>query len=206
MQSTVLSNATVPSLISGDDRYPITPTFLRYYTISTVFESFCMILFAQIFATSPIEFIYMHTYPYLLNTLAMAAVVVKRFLYLRIIRFVEVPTYLTVYVVLCCLSSVIHVLIVVPNLHGAMMFVDMPWTTTVGRLNGYFLLFCLLVVPPVTYGYIGQKLDTVVVIFKMENPDLSVLSQKTLARVSPAPSEFDKLVGNESSDPGGRGN
>merc|ERR1712045_799283 len=65
-----------------DAQYPITKGFYTYYRISTVVEIFGTICFAQIFATSPTEYMYMHVLPYAPFSLpGLWAIILKRFLY-----------------------------------------------------------------------------------------------------------------------------
>ena len=88
----------------GDERYPVSKCFLVYYTISTVIESLIIIAVPQIFATSPAENIYMHTWPYLLMMHSLWLVVLKRFLYRY--KVSRMPWYGIVFVILCTISSV----------------------------------------------------------------------------------------------------
>jgi len=154
-----------------DEDYPISKGFLVYYTISTVFESASVILFTQIFATSPTEHIYMHTLPFLMFMFAFWLIALKRFLYLRIVGIV--PRYGHVWIVICALSTSIHFSQIAANLYGARLWERHPWTKPPISANVYLWFFAVMVAPVIIYGVIGREIDTVKVTLNRHNANLT---------------------------------
>ena len=151
----------------GDDRYPITKCFLIYYTISTVMESLIFIVLPQIFATSPREHLYMHTWPYLALLYAMWFVVLKRFLYRR--KVSTMPWYGIVFVILCAISTIIKLVLNSANLYGARLWETYPWTMNVVQINDPTYLGLMVIGPILIHGIIGDEFDTVVVTLNRSN-------------------------------------
>ena len=68
----------------GNDRYPVTKGFLIYYTVSTAFESLCVVSCGgKVFVTSLTEHMYLHSWPSLLCTFSLLLLILKRLRYLR---------------------------------------------------------------------------------------------------------------------------
>ena len=146
-------------------QYPITRGFFIYYKISTVLESLSTIVFAQIFATSPTEYIYMHTWPYFAwIVFGLWAIILKRFLYYW--KLHELPWYVFVWVGMCGISAIIFLMLFIPNLHGAKLWETYPWTGTLGGINNRIFFILFLFGPPIIYGFFDVKSDTVVVTLK----------------------------------------
>jgi len=151
--------------LDGDDRYPVSKGFFVYYTISTVFESISVICFGQIFATSPTEHIYMHTWPFIMLMFTMWLLVLKRFLYLRKVNIV--PWYGSLYVFALAISTAIMLGNAIPNLYGARLWETQPWTNYLAKYNQWTLLS--VGGPLVIYAVIGKELDTVVFTMNRKN-------------------------------------
>jgi len=144
--------------LDGDDRYPVSKGFFVYYTISTAIESLSVVCFGQVFATSPTEHIYMHTWPFTMLLITLWLMVLKRFLYLMKIRVL--PWYGFLYVFLLAISTAIMLSLQIPNLYGAKLWETHPWTNYLAKYNPWELLS--IGGPLVIYAVIGKKLDTVV--------------------------------------------
>ena len=148
-----------------DAQCPITKGFFTYYRISTVVECLSVIVFAQVFATSPTEYIYMHTWPYFAFTLpCLLLVALKRFLYFR--KVTAVPLYVFVWIVICVIDEIIFLLIFIPNLYGAKLWETYPWTGPLGEIIARLKFVLLWIVPPIIYVFFDVELDTVVVTLK----------------------------------------
>ena len=146
-----------------DAEYPLSRGFVMYYRISTAWECLTCIVFAQIFATSPVEYKYMHVWPYFAFLTSWVCIALKRYLYLRHVR--EAPKYGGIHVFICFITTFIFLLIYVPNLHGARLWESYPWTTTVGSINNPLMGITTLVTPILLYGYICPNCKSVVVSF-----------------------------------------
>ena len=146
-----------------DAEYPLSRGFVMYYRISTAWECLTCIVFAQIFATSPTEYIYMHVWPYFAFLTSWVCIMLKRYLYLRHVR--QIPSYWGILVFICCILTFIYLLIHVPNLHGARLWESYPWTTTVVSINKPLMGLTELVIPILLYGYICPNGESVVVTF-----------------------------------------
>ena len=89
-----------------DAQYPITKGFFTYYSISTAVESLSTVVFAQVFATSPTEYMYMHTWPYFAWSLpCLWSIILKRFLYNW--KLHVLPLYVFVWVGICGIVVII---------------------------------------------------------------------------------------------------
>jgi len=141
-----------------DEEHPITKGFLVYYTISTVIETISAVCFAQVFATSPREHIYMHTYPFIMLEYTFFFLVLKRFLYLRQVELVG--WYWVLYVVVFAISTLIMMVLGISNLHGARLFETHPWTGPLASYNPWTWL--AVFAPLISHVFLVDKLDTVV--------------------------------------------
>ena len=156
--------------LDDDVRYPVSKCLYWLYSKWTVFECIGVVCFAQIFASSPNEHIYVHTYSFIIFVSALWRMVLKRFLYLRSVG--AQPQFGVLHVLLCCVSTVIMMCLYLPNLHGAKLWESYPWTKTVQKVNDVFFAVLMLAVPMAIYGFIPQDfLDTVVVTVDRSNGD-----------------------------------
>merc|ERR1711920_365764 len=112
--------------IDGDDRYDISRCFITYYTLSTILESISIVIFAQVFATSPREHLHIHTWPYLGLLYSLWLIVLKRFLYRY--RVSATPCYSVLFVILLGISTVIKCVLDSANLYGARLWETYDWT------------------------------------------------------------------------------
>ena len=146
------------------DQYPITKGFWIYYTVSTVMESLCSITFAQVFATSPVEHMYMHSWAYMGLMFCLWLLVLKRYLYLKC---VGLQTKLhTIFVVVCSITTIINYGIIIPNLYHARLWESYPWTSPLVTVNNRLYIVLHAFVPMVIYGFVGNELDTVLLTFR----------------------------------------
>jgi len=165
--------------------------FFIYYTCSTVFESMCCIVFPQVFATSPTENIYMHSWPYFLLLYALWFILLKRLLYLwRVGAFEHWSSVVwwmsCVYAGLSLITVLIKVSTGIPNLHGARLFETEAWNWLgpVVSFNSKLYLFLNMVCPLIIYGIIGKELDVVVVTLNRKLPSTSTTQLASLVSTS----------------------
>jgi len=161
-----------------DDDYPITKGFFVYYTTTTVFESLSTILFSQVFATSPTEHLFMHSWPYLILTFSFFSIALKRFLFLW--KTDIVPWYGITWIILCALSTLIYFIPILANLYGARLWEKYPWIVAqIVAFNGYFWgINMVLLAPIVVYGTIGMKIDTVEVVLYLNRKNSKSVQKK----------------------------
>lgn len=148
--------------------HPISKSFLVYYSISTALECVAVICFAQVFATSPTESIYLHTWPYIFLLQIFWLLILKRFLYLRKLNMVSWHGVL--YLGVCAISTIIKVGLYIPNLYGARVWETYPWTKTMNQINDPIYLLITGGGPMLIYGFIGVQLDTVVLTMTRATP------------------------------------
>ena len=151
-----------------DHAHPISKSFLVYYSVSTALECIAVICFAQVFATSPTENIYMHTWPYIFLLQIFWLLILKRFLYLRKVSIVSWHGLL--YLVVCGVSTCIKVGMYIPNLYGARLWETYPWTRTLNQINDPLYLLMTGGGPMLIYGFIGSELDTIVLTLTRATP------------------------------------
>jgi len=151
--------------------------FFIYYSVSTIVEVISVVVFPQVFATSPTENIYVHSMPYFMILYALFFIVLKRFLYLWRVGFFEQndPSiwYMScVYVALSAVTVVVKIATGIPNLFGAMLWTydSWSWLGPLVEINGSLYLFLSLLCPLIIYGIIGKDMDTIVIIINRGRP------------------------------------
>lgn len=144
-----------------DVPYSLSRCFFVYYSISTLIECVGVVCFSQIFATSPTEHIYMHSWPYIIFMVSLWLMVNKRFLYLYKVNVVS--KYGVIHVISCSVITVIGISLYLPNLFGAKLWESHSWTMTLQKINDALYAVLMVVVSMVIYAVIGTKLDTVIV-------------------------------------------
>ena len=154
--------------LGGDSRYPITKGFIVYYTISTVIESVGVVIFAQVFATSPTEHLHIHSWPFFIFIWSLWLLAMKRALYLRTVGVV--PRYGICSVIAMGIVSAFWISIEISNLFGARLWESHPWTATLNQISRYLWAFMVLFAPVFVYGFVGQELDIVFVTLNRSNP------------------------------------
>lgn len=145
--------------------------FYIYYCLSTAVEMISVIVFPQVFATSPTENIYVHSMPYFMLLYALWFIAMKRFLYLWRVNWFEQKDpsiwYMScVYVALSAVTVVIKMVTGISNLFGAKLYEYDSWDEWLGPIvefNGNFYLFLNLLCPLIIYGIIGAEMDTLVI-------------------------------------------
>ena len=164
-----------------DAQYPITKGFFKYYRISTALECLSTIFFAQIFATSPTEYIYMHAWPYFGFTFfGVGLIILKRFLYNW--KLHVLPWYVFVWIVILGINNIIFLIICIANLHGAKLWETYPWTIPLDDINSRVSMILALFGPPIIYGFFDVELDTVVVTLKRLHPEEEDIRNTSNAR------------------------
>ena len=154
--------------IDDDEQYPITKGFWLYYTTSTVLESLCVIFFPQVFATSPVEHMYLHTWPYMGLMFSLWLLVLKRFLYLKYVNCLRSKWHY-IWVIGCTISTIINYGILIPNLYHARLWESYPWTSPLIAINNRLYIILHLFAPMMVYGYLGQELETVTLTLNRSN-------------------------------------
>jgi len=144
--------------------------FFIYYSVSTCVEMLSVIVFPQVFATSPTENIYVHSMPYFMILYALWFIGLKRFLYLWRVGYFNQKEPVVwhascVYMALSAATVVIKIATGVPNLFGAELWTydSWSWLGPLVEFNGNLYLFLGLLCPLIIYGVIGKEMDTIVV-------------------------------------------
>ena len=144
--------------------------YYRCYWAVTVFEIFAFSFFLQITATDPVESVYWHTIPFLLNTFAQWTLAFKRLLwYMKTGMFRHYHPCLfyaaRVYFVLMFFAIAGKSLVDVPNLFGAQLWkIDgLEWTAPYSLINDRVYVFLTMICPPFIYFILAKEIDTLVV-------------------------------------------
>ena len=145
--------------LEDDSQCPVGKRFFVYYSLSTLIECLGIICFGQIFATSPLEHIYVHSWTYIFFVVSFWLMVLKQFLYFR--RIQVVPRYGVIYIILCSVSISITISLYLPNLYGAKLWESSPWTTTLQQINDVLYCVLMVVAPMAIHGLIGKDINFV---------------------------------------------
>ena len=147
--------------LDDDVQCPVGKSFFLYYSVSTLIECLGVVCFGQIFATSPTEHIYVHSWTYIIFVVSFWLIMLKQFLYLR--RIQVVPQYGVIYILLCSVSAGITIFLYLSNLYGAKLWESSPWTTTLQKINDALYALLMVVGPMIVYAVIGKRCDTITV-------------------------------------------